>query len=194
MVALAVAGVEFAVRMMEACEGKCVAGEEVSLEAARADAASAVFEYDDARAWLADNTPLSGPLAVEVWLFDADLQLVLLVEHRWRHWVPPGGRVEPGETPRQGAARELLEETGLRVELRPRPAAVAVRSYHPAWSVTLGLSYVGVGDPSLPVRPEGGQDVAWRSLDLRWVSAFPDDIDRMRAYLEWHRTSHPELA
>ena len=29
----------------------------------------------------------------------------------------PGGRVEPGETPRAGAGRELFEETGVRAEL-----------------------------------------------------------------------------
>lgn len=40
----------------------------------------------------------------------------------------PGGKVEPGETPRTAAARELAEETGLLAELLRVPAAVAVRS------------------------------------------------------------------
>lgn len=31
-------------------------------------------------------------------------------------WVPPGGVLEMGETPQQGVVREVLEETGVRVE------------------------------------------------------------------------------
>ena len=38
---------------------------------------------------------------------------ILLVHHRQRgSWVLPGGRIEPGETPRKCALRELREETG----------------------------------------------------------------------------------
>ncbi len=32
-----------------------------------------------------------------------------------RYWFTPGGGLEPGEAPAAGAARELAEETGLRV-------------------------------------------------------------------------------
>ncbi|MEV4760466.1 NUDIX domain-containing protein [Micromonospora sp. NPDC049559] len=32
-----------------------------------------------------------------------------------RYWFTPGGGLDPGETPAAGAARELAEETGLRV-------------------------------------------------------------------------------
>ncbi len=31
-------------------------------------------------------------------------------------WELPAGKVDPGETPRQGAKRELIEETGLRAK------------------------------------------------------------------------------
>lgn len=44
---------------------------------------------------------------------------VLLVFHkRYNVWLPPGGELEPGEKPSQGASRELLEETGIDLSVR----------------------------------------------------------------------------
>ncbi|MFC9595997.1 NUDIX domain-containing protein [Streptomyces sp. NPDC056944] len=89
--------------------------EQRPLDAAVADAGSATLEFDRARAWL--RSALVGavePLGAEVWVLNTALEQIVLVRHPWRGMVPPGGKVEPGECPRDVAARELAEETGLR--------------------------------------------------------------------------------
>lgn len=49
------------------------------------------------------------PLALVVASTDAG---TLLVFNRWRkEWELPGGMIDPGETPRQAAGREFVEET-----------------------------------------------------------------------------------
>ena len=50
---------------------------------------------------------------------------------RW--WFTPGGGLNPGESPRDGAARELFEETGLRVT----PADLG----EPIWHQVAEFSY-----------------------------------------------------
>jgi 8-oxo-dGTP diphosphatase len=57
-----------------------------------------------------------------------------------------------------------------------------VRSYHPSWAPTLGLSYVATADRSGPLRPEPGQHAAWQPLDVDWRSYFADDPVRLRRY------------
>ncbi len=69
----------------------------------------------------ADN-PAVGEVAVRVRVAACvcDDDRILLVQHLkdgHRHWLLPGGGVEPGETLADACRRELLEETGLSVEV-----------------------------------------------------------------------------
>ncbi|MEU4368600.1 NUDIX hydrolase [Micromonospora chersina] len=53
-----------------------------------------------------------------------------------RYWFTPGGGLDPGETPAAGAARELAEETGLRLA----PAELGP----PVWAETVEFPFDGV--------------------------------------------------
>ena len=80
---------------------------------------------------------------------------VLLHLHRkLGMWLPPGGHIEKDELPDEAAVREVLEETGVKVELvgekradvddpvqLHRPAGVAVGEHRTRAPTTLDLIY-----------------------------------------------------
>jgi len=94
---------------------------------------------------------------------------VLLHLHRRLHrWLQPGGHLDPGEPPEDGARRECEEETGLVVRHPPGgPVLVHVDVHRAADDHThLDLRYLVLGpdaDPSPP--PDESQDVAWFTWD-----------------------------
>jgi mutator protein MutT len=72
-------------------------------------------------------------------------------------WEFPGGKIEPGETPRQGLARELEEEIGITFE-HPRPL-MRLRHTYPTGEVLLDVWVVRRyrGEP----RGLDGQRLRW---------------------------------
>ncbi|NTW42803.1 MAG: NUDIX hydrolase [Cellulomonadaceae bacterium] len=144
--------------------------------------ASADVVLGDPRRWLADPTNAGTPIAVECWIFDPEGSHVLLVEHRWRGWVPPGGAVEAGEGPRDAALRELFEETGVVADLSPAPVLACLRSYRGDWEPSLSFTFAAVSDRG-DLRGERGQPCAWTRLGHVWTSIFPEDRARMRTFL-----------
>lgn len=129
------------------------------------------------------------PISAEVWVFSPDFMSILTVKHRWRGLVPPGGRVEDSETPREAAARELSEETGLNLHLEATPAHASARSFSTAWSPTLSLAYWAVASPTALLRAEPGQPAGWVAVRDDWLTFYGADGELVRRLARHLRSS-----
>ncbi|HXF29163.1 MAG TPA: NUDIX domain-containing protein, partial [Chlamydiales bacterium] len=45
-----------------------------------------------------------------------DEKVLLIYHKKHKKWLPPGGHIDPNETPPEAAKREVQEETGLHIE------------------------------------------------------------------------------
>lgn len=96
--------------------------------------------------------------------------VILLKHKRLGLWLQPGGHVDPGETPWEGALREAHEETGLEVTFAdvdvdadgvPRLVHVDVHAGGRGHT-HLDLRYVVRAGDADPDPPEGeSQEIAW---------------------------------
>ena len=94
--------------------------------------------------------------------------VVLHLHKRLNIWLQPGGHIEHGETPAQGALREAREETGLHV-WHPDGGPVLVHlDVHPGprGHTHLDVRYMGMADDADPAPgTDESQDVAWFAWD-----------------------------
>lgn len=102
---------------------------------------------------------------VVIVLFDGDQ--VLWARHARRAtWEIPGGHIEPDETPRQAAERELWEETGI-TKAALQPCCIYTVSQDER-STSGMLYYATSGEP--------GPLPAFEMAEVRWFSGLPDEL------------------
>jgi len=86
--------------------------------------------------------------------FDNKTQILLIRHLNGGHWAFPKGHVENGETEEETALREILEETGLTVQLDSGYRKVV--TYSPRRDVVKDVVYfVAIADQSEAVAQEG---------------------------------------
>lgn len=112
-------------------------------------------------------------MVVEIYAATPDGRLLVTRRHpdkSWGlYWEVTGGSVVKGETPAQGAVRELWEETGIRVEEHMLlPVYVQARPGIDGYA-SLYHSFLVFFDPAeQEIRLQSGETVDWQLLD--WAS------------------------
>lgn len=85
-------------------------------------------------------------------------------------WTQPGGHLEPGEDPRAGAARELFEEAGIKLDpevLKPLASKTVKKPDGKTIKVYAFVAHVP-GSTKSTVRHDPDEEVhRWQEVDVR---------------------------
>ncbi len=128
-----------------------------------------------------DKPPGDAPLPlalVALWRGDR----VLMAFNRFRQaWELPGGQIDPGETSRQAAARELLEETGHVAEGELCFVGFASFTLGPDRRAEYGALFTGQAADTTQCFTANDEIAATRWWDLR--ESLPGRIQPLDAHL-----------
>ena len=95
-------------------------------------------------------------------ILSKDLKQVVLVQGVWKnaHWGFPKGKLKPGEDPKEGALREVAEETGVDVSSFLVPEVKIERKVG-LHNITL---FIAAGFPKIKLRPQTKNEIYVCSL------------------------------
>lgn len=113
---------------------------------------------------------------------------ILLIRHKnGGHWAFPKGHVEKGETDEETALREIREETGLKVKLKPEFHASV--TYSPKPDVSKDVVYFAAkADPDDKVKAQEAEllDICWLSPEEAMERVtYENDQGILADFLRW---------
>ena len=131
---------------------------------------------------------------VRVIAVDEENRVLMVKQHHEERdiWMVPGGGIEDGENAREAAAREVLEETGLSVEIGPMLWHVEeVSEARGQRFVNFFAARAAGGEPELGEDPEfDGEHQVLR--EVRFFSA-EEIVSLPRVYPEFLKTELPAV-
>lgn len=116
-------------------------------------------------------------LCVTVYVIDKKGRFLMLLNKKLNKWVPPGGKVDRGETPDEAALRECFEETGIHIELIGKktpvegglvcPYGTQLNKVIPNLRDHVDLIYLGKpsSGESLKISEREASDIGWFTLE-----------------------------
>lgn len=117
---------------------------------------------------------------------------VLLVKHHRQGWVFPGGIVEAGENVIDGVRREIMEETGVEIEVGELFCVSSNTCTHPGYNgvkevpTKLMLDFICTAKCGTPRPSEENTESAYFPLDeARRLIQAPAIVERFNAYLAY---------
>ena len=107
------------------------------------------------------------PASVAIFAFDEKNRLLLVREYRYRQkkyvWGVPSGRIDPGETPKAAAQRELREEAGIKAG-KFRLLDISDESQTIEWKK---YAYIATGLSPAPLPADDGEDISVHPTPLK---------------------------
>ncbi len=103
--------------------------------------------------------------AVVYRMINGELRYLLIKNRRSTHWGFPKGHIEAGETPEQTAKREVLEETGIHIEILPEFATKSEYTIQGRVEKSVTIFLAKTKDTQTTIQREEIEDYIWLNFD-----------------------------
>ena len=119
-----------------------------------------------------------------------EVRYLLIKNKRSAHWGFPKGHIEPGETKKQTAIREVLEETGVHVRIIDGFESISKYKIQNKIEKQVSIFVGTTTDSSTSIQPEEIEDYIWLSYDNAYKTLnYENDkaiLKKAKAYLTEH--------